>query len=150
VNTFLQLAQHGNLGTPQHGSGPGGTNGGVTNPTSPNRPGANLSGGANSSLTPPPPSGHVGGGAEATMGGIMPLGAGGQETILLAACGADELLPQSAELPADVFSSCLTTPIKIALRWFCQRSILGATGSPWTSSIRSPGRRTTGRRRSVS
>ena len=127
VNTFLQLAQHGNLGTPQHGSGPGGTNGGVTNPTSPNRPGATM-GGANSSLTPPPPSGHVGGGAEATMGGIMPLGAGGQETILLAACGADELLPQSAELPADVFSSCLTTPIKIALRWFCQRSILRGDG----------------------
>ena len=58
----------------------------------------------------------------------MPLGAGGQETILLAACGADELLPQSAELPADVFSSCLTTPIKIALRWFCQRSILRGDG----------------------
>ncbi|ACO63090.1 predicted protein [Micromonas commoda] len=73
VNTFLQLAQHGNLG-------------------SLGAPGA------------------------------------GQETILLAACGADELLPQSAELPADVFSSCLTTPIKIALRWFCQRSILRGDG----------------------
>ena len=58
----------------------------------------------------------------------MPLGAGMSEVILLAACGADETLPQSAELPADVFSACLTTPIKIALQWFCARSILKHDG----------------------
>ena len=58
------------------------------------------------------------------MGGAMPLGSGMNEVILLAACGAEELLPQSAELPADLFSACLTTPIKIALQWFCSRSIL--------------------------
>lgn len=23
------------------------------------------------------------------------------------------------ELPADLFTTCLTTPIKIALQWFC-------------------------------
>lgn len=63
-----------------------------------------------------------------TMGGAMPLGAGMSEVILLAACGADETLPQSAELPADVFSACLTTPIKIALQWFCSRSILKHDG----------------------
>ena len=59
VNTFLQLAQHGNLGTAHQTSGPngpGGTNGGVTNPTSPNRPGATM-GGANWALAPPPRSG---------------------------------------------------------------------------------------------
>jgi regulator-associated protein of mTOR len=66
--------------------------------------------------------------ADATMGGAMPLGAGMSEVILLAACGADETLPQSAELPADVFSACLTTPIKIALRWFCSRSVLRRDG----------------------
>lgn len=33
--------------------------------------------------------------------------------ILLAACGANELLPQSPHVPADVFTACLTTPIKV-------------------------------------
>ena len=36
-----------------------------------------------------------------------------RECILLAACGAGELLPQNPELPADVFTACLTTPIKV-------------------------------------
>lgn len=40
-----------------------------------------------------------------------------RDCILLAACGALETLPQNSELPADVFTSCLTTPIQIALRW---------------------------------
>eukprot|EP01116_Phalansterium_solitarium_P015860 TRINITY_DN354_c0_g2_i1.p1 TRINITY_DN354_c0_g2~~TRINITY_DN354_c0_g2_i1.p1 ORF type:complete len:1471 (+),score=651.08 TRINITY_DN354_c0_g2_i1:184-4596(+) len=47
-----------------------------------------------------------------------------RDFILLAACGANELLPMNAELPADVFTSCLTTPIKMALRWFCSHSFL--------------------------
>ncbi|XP_052071445.1 regulatory-associated protein of mTOR-like isoform X2 [Mytilus californianus] len=38
--------------------------------------------------------------------------------IQLAACGAKELLPMNPELPADLFTSCLTTPIKIALKWY--------------------------------
>ena len=38
--------------------------------------------------------------------------------ILLGACGENELLPMNPELPADLFTSCLTTPIKIALRWY--------------------------------
>ncbi|XP_064637530.1 regulatory-associated protein of mTOR-like isoform X2 [Lineus longissimus] len=38
--------------------------------------------------------------------------------IQLAACGPNELLPMNPELPADLFTSCLTTPIKIALRWY--------------------------------
>lgn len=36
-----------------------------------------------------------------------------KEVILLAACGAGEVLPQSPDLPADVFTACLTTPIKV-------------------------------------
>ncbi|PHU03414.1 Regulatory-associated protein of TOR 1 [Capsicum chinense] len=47
-----------------------------------------------------------------------------RDCILLAACEAHEMLCQSAEFPADVFTSCLTTPIKMALRWFCTRSLL--------------------------
>ncbi|XP_046991838.1 regulatory-associated protein of mTOR isoform X1 [Schistocerca americana] len=38
--------------------------------------------------------------------------------IQLAACSANQILPMNPDLPADVFTSCLTTPIKIALRWF--------------------------------
>ncbi|KAL6040813.1 regulatory-associated protein of TOR 1 [Balamuthia mandrillaris] len=47
-----------------------------------------------------------------------------KDYILLAACGADELLPMNPELPQDVFTACLTTPIKIALQWFCSHSIV--------------------------
>ncbi|KAB1224583.1 Regulatory-associated protein of TOR 1 [Morella rubra] len=47
-----------------------------------------------------------------------------RDCILLAACEAHETLPQSAEFPADMFTSCLTTPIKMALRWFCKHSLL--------------------------
>ncbi|XP_043723944.1 regulatory-associated protein of TOR 1-like isoform X2 [Telopea speciosissima] len=50
-----------------------------------------------------------------------------KDCILLAACEAHETLPQSDEFPADVFTSCLTTPIKMALRWFCSRSLLRDT-----------------------
>ncbi len=38
--------------------------------------------------------------------------------IQLAACSATQILPMNPELPADLFTSCLTTPIKMALRWF--------------------------------
>ncbi|CAG9766150.1 unnamed protein product [Ceutorhynchus assimilis] len=39
------------------------------------------------------------------------------ECIQLAACAANQQLPMNPDLPADLFTSCLTTPIKIALRW---------------------------------
>ena len=39
-------------------------------------------------------------------------------SLQLAACGANELLPSCPELPADIFTSCLTSPIDIALRFF--------------------------------
>ncbi|GMQ07054.1 hypothetical protein CsSME_00051410 [Camellia sinensis var. sinensis] len=41
-----------------------------------------------------------------------------KDCILLAACEAHESLPQPAGLPADVFTSCLTMPIKVALSWY--------------------------------
>ncbi|XP_006534424.1 regulatory-associated protein of mTOR isoform X1 [Mus musculus] len=47
----------------------------------------------------------------------MPLPPSMKNCIQLAACEAHELLPMIPDLPADLFTSCLTTPIKIALRW---------------------------------
>ncbi|CAB1344925.1 unnamed protein product, partial [Coregonus sp. 'balchen'] len=46
----------------------------------------------------------------------MPLPPSMKNCIQLAACEASELLPMNPDLPADLFTSCLTTPIKIALR----------------------------------
>ncbi|XP_062114024.1 regulatory-associated protein of TOR 1-like [Humulus lupulus] len=40
-----------------------------------------------------------------------------RDCILLEAYEAHETLPQSVEFPTDVFTSCVTTPIKMALRW---------------------------------
>lgn len=40
------------------------------------------------------------------------------EAIHLAACKANQILPMSPDLPADVFTCCLTSPIEIALRYF--------------------------------
>eukprot|EP00474_Spongospora_subterranea_P010121 CRZ10579.1 hypothetical protein [Spongospora subterranea] len=41
------------------------------------------------------------------------------DTIILIACAAGEMLPIGPELGvADVFTSCLLTPIEMALRWF--------------------------------
>ncbi|KAG2387137.1 hypothetical protein C9374_002172 [Naegleria lovaniensis] len=47
-----------------------------------------------------------------------------KENIILAACGVNENLPMNPDFPADLFTSCLTTPIKIALNWFMQRNKL--------------------------
>ncbi|XP_065109339.1 regulatory-associated protein of mTOR isoform X1 [Paramisgurnus dabryanus] len=51
----------------------------------------------------------------------MPLPPSMKNCIQLASCEASELLPMNPDLPADLFTSCLTTPIKIALRWFCMQ-----------------------------
>lgn len=48
-------------------------------------------------------------------------GAAPDSRIALTACGATEVLPSNAAFPADLFTACLTTPIKVALRWFLQR-----------------------------
>ena len=44
------------------------------------------------------------------------------ENILLAACGKEETLPTNPDLPADLFTSCLTTPVAISLRCFFLQS----------------------------
>ncbi|KAG5582222.1 hypothetical protein H5410_052849, partial [Solanum commersonii] len=64
-----------------------------------------------------------------------------RDCILLAACEAHETLPQSAEYPADIFTSCLTTPIKMALRWFCTRSLF-CESFDYSLIDRIPGRQT--------
>ncbi|KAJ2716338.1 Target of rapamycin complex 1 subunit kog1 [Coemansia spiralis] len=44
------------------------------------------------------------------------------EDIHFAACGVDEVLPTNPELPADLFTSCLTTPVKAAVRFWVIRN----------------------------
>lgn len=46
--------------------------------------------------------------------GLQPF----MNSLQLAACAAHEQLPSCPELPADLFTSCLTSPIDIALRYF--------------------------------
>lgn len=65
-----------------------------------------------------------------------------KDCILLCACSENELLPQNPDLPADVFTSCLTTPIKVALRWFCSRSMLRHEGVTKELIDRIPGKQT--------
>ncbi|VDM41062.1 unnamed protein product [Toxocara canis] len=47
-----------------------------------------------------------------------------KECIQLAACSEDELLPMDPDLPADLFTSCLTTPIQISVLWYIIRNDL--------------------------
>ncbi|KAJ3025291.1 UNVERIFIED_CONTAM: hypothetical protein HDU68_007300 [Siphonaria sp. JEL0065] len=47
-----------------------------------------------------------------------------RECILLVACGPTDTLPMNPDLPADLFTCCLTTPIEIALRWFVTQNPL--------------------------
>lgn len=44
------------------------------------------------------------------------------DTIVLCACDAGEVLPMDPDYPADIFTSCLTTPISMALQWFVRRN----------------------------
>ncbi len=48
----------------------------------------------------------------------------GEDLIILCACGADSQLPTNPELAADVFTSCLTTPLRMALRFACRNALL--------------------------
>ena len=41
-----------------------------------------------------------------------------RDCIQLAACGVNEVLPMNPNLPGDLFTACLTTPIEIAIRCF--------------------------------
>ncbi|GAA6035794.1 hypothetical protein JCM8097_005706 [Rhodosporidiobolus ruineniae] len=47
-----------------------------------------------------------------------------RDTIQLGACLAHETLPMNPDLPADLFTCCLTSPIEIALRFFLLRNPL--------------------------
>ena len=38
--------------------------------------------------------------------------------IQLASCSDTDILPMNPRLPADLFTSCLTTPVKMALKWY--------------------------------
>lgn len=42
--------------------------------------------------------------------------------IQLGACAAGQALPMNPELPADLFTACLTTPVKMAMKWFVLRT----------------------------
>ncbi|EMR10687.1 hypothetical protein PNEG_00838 [Pneumocystis murina B123] len=48
----------------------------------------------------------------------IPISSLQKESIQLAACGPREWLPMNPDLPADLFTCCLTSPIEIAVRWF--------------------------------
>ena len=45
-----------------------------------------------------------------------------KSAIIFAACGPNETLPVSPNFPADIFTSCLTTPIRMALEWHVMNS----------------------------
>ncbi|KAI9922345.1 hypothetical protein PsorP6_002603 [Peronosclerospora sorghi] len=64
------------------------------------------------------------------------------EAIVLAACSADEILPLNPELCADVFTSCLTTPITVALRWFISQNELSMSHLDASFIERIPGKLT--------
>uniref|UniRef100_A0A8C5RAJ9 Regulatory associated protein of MTOR complex 1 n=1 Tax=Leptobrachium leishanense TaxID=445787 RepID=A0A8C5RAJ9_9ANUR len=71
----------------------------------------------------------------------VPLPPSIKNCIQLAACDANELLPMNPDLPADLFTSCLTTPIKVALRWFCmQKSVRLVPGVTLDLIEKIPGR----------
>ncbi|KAF5351586.1 hypothetical protein D9758_007263 [Tetrapyrgos nigripes] len=46
--------------------------------------------------------------------GMLPF----SQSLQLAACAANEILPTCPDLPADMFTSCLTSPIDIAIRHY--------------------------------
>lgn len=46
----------------------------------------------------------------------------GSDLLMLVACDADGVLPMAPEMPADIFTACLTTPMEIAIRWHVYRA----------------------------
>ncbi|CAO3591263.1 unnamed protein product [Absidia cylindrospora] len=62
-----------------------------------------------------------------------------RDCIQLAACGPTETLPMNPDLPADVFTSCLTTPIEMSLRWVIMRNPLLTTNITMDMVLRLPG-----------
>ncbi|CAM9686221.1 unnamed protein product, partial [Sphacelaria rigidula] len=116
------------------GAAAGGGGGGAPSPASssgrpPSAASSPVGSGGGSSFSGRGRSG-VGGGA---------AGRGAKDLIVLAPCGADEVLPTNADLPADLFTSCLTTPMPIALRWFVRqnrvRLSMDGVDPDWVDSI---------------
>jgi regulatory associated protein of mTOR len=62
------------------------------------------------------------------------------DCIQLAACGRNETLPTNPNLPADLFTCCLTTPIDIALRFFVLQNPLPSSIKVDDGKIPVPGR----------
>lgn len=62
------------------------------------------------------------------------------DCIQLAACGRNETLPTNPQLPADLFTCCLTTPIDIALRFFALQNPLPSSIKIDDGKIPVPGR----------
>ncbi|XP_025419661.1 regulatory-associated protein of mTOR isoform X2 [Sipha flava] len=63
---------------------------------------------------------------DATQNPLFLLPEGGpsfKNCIQLGACQIDQTLPMHPDLPADLFTSCLTTPIKMAARWFVMQNM---------------------------
>ncbi|ODV85686.1 hypothetical protein CANARDRAFT_232451 [[Candida] arabinofermentans NRRL YB-2248] len=50
------------------------------------------------------------------------------ESIQLGACRSNETLPLNPELPADLFTCCLTSPIEMSVKWFVLSSPLSRHG----------------------
>ncbi|KAI9030878.1 hypothetical protein CLU79DRAFT_831399 [Phycomyces nitens] len=73
--------------------------------------------------------------------GTLPLSAW-RDCIQLAACGPTETLPMNPDLPADVFTACLTTPIEMSLRWVVMRNPLLTSNITMDMVLRLPGRAT--------
>ena len=64
-----------------------------------------------------------------------------RDTIVLCPTAQGEWLPLNPEFPADIFTSCLTTPIPMALRWFVHQNPFSTKGlNPETIADAIPGK----------
>ncbi|VEU19771.1 DEKNAAC100376 [Brettanomyces naardenensis] len=50
------------------------------------------------------------------------------ESLQLGACRSNEILPMNPDLPADLFTCCLTSPIEMSVKWFVLSSPLRKEG----------------------
>jgi hypothetical protein len=114
VDAFTALLQLGANGGGGAGAGAGAAGGGASGST------ADHGGG-----------GGGGGGGAGAQPGASPF----DSVIILAACGANESLPTSPELPADLFTSCLTTPIHMVRARTTSCRVRGASFLPSPSCL---------------